>query len=73
MIAHITSPLSFQIAKLSESERAELSKHLDKMGEEFQGKFVQEVDAYLQRPTFYNDKGKVNRCVPALFRSILNL
>ncbi|CAN6180867.1 unnamed protein product [Urochloa humidicola] len=50
-----------RVAKLSEPERAELSKHLDKMEEEFKCKLVQELDAYLQRPTFYNDQGMVNR------------
>ncbi|KAL6647203.1 hypothetical protein ACP70R_014640 [Stipagrostis hirtigluma subsp. patula] len=53
--------IASKIANLSEAERAELSKELDKMGAELQSKLVQEVDAYLQRPTFSNDKGNVNR------------
>ncbi|KAL6880321.1 hypothetical protein ACP4OV_011886 [Aristida adscensionis] len=53
--------LASKIAKLSDAERAELSKHLDKMCVDLQSKLAQEVDAYMQRPTFSNDKGNVNR------------
>ncbi|KAK3126123.1 hypothetical protein QOZ80_7AG0551940 [Eleusine coracana subsp. coracana] len=61
LLQHRPSGVEAQIVKLTEAERSQVSKHLDMIGEELQNKLVEGVDAYLQRPTFYNDRGNINR------------
>lgn len=55
-----------QISKLSEAERVEATKQLDKMDEELQSKLVQEIDAYLQWSTHSTDNGMFNQCAKNL-------